>query len=133
MESRSLLYAYPQVKFGLLDSKMLDELLAVDYKEHQPSVVRGVDEVRDFAFKLKIAFPNQRFTILDEIQNADKIVFRYVWHGTHTGRFYGWQPTNKEISTHGIIIAKIKEGKIAETWEEWDFAGFARQLDANKK
>ena len=53
VESRDLLYTYLQVKFGLLDSKMLDELLAVDYKEHQPSVVRGVDEVKDFAFKLK--------------------------------------------------------------------------------
>jgi hypothetical protein len=52
VEGRNLLYAYPQVKFGLLGSKMLDELLAVDYKEHQPSVVRGVDEVRDFDFKL---------------------------------------------------------------------------------
>ena len=43
------------------------------------------------------------------------------------------EPTDKEISTHGIIIAKIIEGKIAETWEEWDFAGFASQLNANKK
>ncbi len=133
MEGRDLLYKYLQVKFGLLDSKILDELLVVDYKEHQPSVVRGVDEVRDFAFKLKNAFTNQRFNVLDRIHDDDKIVFRYNWHGIHTGQFYDWQPTNKEISTHGIIIAKIKEGKIAETWEEWDFAGFARQLDAGKK
>ena len=133
MESSDLLYAYLQVKFGLLDSKMLDELLAVDYKEHQPSVVRGVDGVRDFAFKLKNAFTNQRFNVLDKIQDRDKIVFRYDWYGIHTGQFYDWQPTNKEIHTHGIIIAKIIDGKIAETWEEWDFSGFARQLDADKK
>ena len=133
MESRDLLYTYLQAKFGLLDSKMLDELLAVDYKEHQPSVIRGVDEVKDFAFKLKNAFINQRFNVLDKIQADDKIVFRYDWHGIHTGQFYSWQPTNKEIRTHGIIIAKIVKGKIVETWEEWDFAGFARQLDADKK
>ncbi len=123
----------PRVKFGLLESKMLDELLAVGYKEHQPSVVRGVDEVKDFAFKLKNPFTNQRFNVLDKIQDRDKIVFRYGWYGIHTGQFYGWQPTNKEIRTHGIIIAKIIERKIAETWEEWDFAGFARQLDVDKK
>jgi predicted ester cyclase len=133
MESRDLLYTYLQVKFGLSDSKMLDELLAVDYKEYQPSVVRGVNEVKDFAFKLKKAFTNQRFNVLDKIQDGDKIVFRYNWYGIHSGQFYGWQPTDKEISTHGIIIAKIIEGKIAETWEEWDFAGFASQLNANKK
>ena len=132
-ESSDLLYTYLQVKFGLLDSKMLDELLAVDYKEYQPSVVRGVNEIKDFAFKLKKAFTNQRFNVLDKIQDGDKIVFRYNWYGTHTGQFYDWQPTDREISTHGIIIAKIIEGKIAETWEEWDFAGFARQLDADKK
>ena len=133
MEDRDLLYAYLQIKFGLLDSKMLDGLLAVDYKEHQPSVVRRVDEVKDFAFKLKNAFTNQRFNVLDKIQADDKIVFRYDWYGIHTGQFYDWQPTNKEIHTQGIIIAKIMDGRIAETWEEWDFAGFARQLDANKK
>jgi predicted ester cyclase len=133
MESRDLLYKYLQVKFGLLDSKLLDELLTVDYKEHQPSVVRGVDEVKDFAFKLKTAFTNQHFNVLDKIQDGDKIVFRYNWYGIHTSQFYNWQPTNKEISTHGIIIAQIKDSKIAETWEEWDFAGFAKQLNADKK
>ncbi len=88
--------------------------------------------MKEFASKLKNAFQNQRFNVLDEIQDGDKVVLRYDWYGIHTGRFYDWQPTNKRISTHGIIIAKITDGKIAETWEEWDFAGFARQLDADK-
>jgi predicted ester cyclase len=133
VESKDLLYTYLQVKFGLLDSKMLDKLLAADYKEHQPSVVRGVDEVRDFASKLRNAFTNQRFNVLDKIQDENKIVFRYNWYGIHTGQFYDWKPTNKEICTHGIIIAKIIDGKIAETWEEWDFAGFVRQLESMHK
>ncbi len=133
MEGRDLLYKYLQVKFDLLDNKILSELLTKDYKEHQPSVIRGVEEVKEFAFKLKNAFQSQRFEVLDEIQDADKIVFRYIWYGIHTGKFYEWQPTNKEITTHGIIIAQIKSSKIAETWEEWDFAGFARQMSADKK
>lgn len=129
MAGSDLLYRYLKVKFGHSDNAELDTILTSDYKEHQPSVIRGTKEVKEFAVKLKKAFPKQRFEVLDKIYDNDKVAFRYEWHGVHTGQFFDWKPTNKEISTHGIILAKITDNRIAETWEEWDFAGFAKQLD----
>ena len=124
----NILYRYLQIKFGLLGVSELDNILDSGYKEHQPSITREVKEVKDFALKLKEAFPNRSFEVLDEIQNKDRAVFRYIWNGIHSGQFFDWKPTNKRIYTHGIIIAKILNNKITETWEEWDFAGFAEQL-----
>lgn len=129
--NRDITYKYLQGKFGMVSTSVLDEILASDYKEHQPSVTRGINEVKEFAVKLTKAFTNQIFTVQDEILKNDKVVFRYSWHAIHTYQFMDWQATNKEVSTQGIIIARVKNGKIAEIWEEWDFAGFRRQLEVS--
>lgn len=125
----ALVYKYLQGKFGQIDVSVFDEVLASDYKEHQPSITRSSNGAKDFATKLLVAFPKQLFDIEDEIAKDDKVVFRYNWHAAQTGQFMDWPATNKNISTQGIIIARITNNKIAEIWEEWDFAGFLRQIN----
>jgi predicted ester cyclase len=129
--NEDLVYRYLEVKFGSEKISMLDDVLAPGYKEHQPSVTRDINEVKEFAVKLKKAFPSQHFDIKDRIVSGDKIAVRYSWHAVHKGQFMNWLPTNKEISTHGIVIAKIDDSKIAELWEEWDFAGFLKQIETH--
>lgn len=128
-EGRNLVYKYLQGKFGILDISIFDEILATDYKEHQPSVTRGATEAKEFAIKLKDAFPNQSFSVEDEVIKDNKVVFRYKWHAVQTGRFADWAATNKDITTQGIIIVRISANRVAELWEEWDFAGFLRQIN----
>jgi predicted ester cyclase len=48
--------------------------------------------------------------------------------GTHRGPFMGIQPTNRELSWTGITIDRIVEGKIVESWANWDMMGMMQQL-----
>ena len=128
VEGRDLAYNYLKAKFGITDVSMFDNILAIGYEEHQPSVTRSAIEVKNFAVKLKEAFPNQSFNVEEEVIKDDKVVFRYKWHAIQTGNFMDWVATNKDIATQGIIIARISANRIAELWEEWDFAGFLRQI-----
>ena len=125
---RDLAYDYLKAKFGIVDASMFEKVLAIDYKEHQPSVTRNATEAKEFAVKLKEAFPNQSFNVEDEVIKDDKIVLRYKWHAVQTGNFMDWVATNKDITTQGIIIARTSADRITELWEEWDFAGFLRQV-----
>lgn len=102
--NRDLTYKYLQGKFGMVNTSVFDEILASDYKEHQPSVTRGISEVKEFAVKLAKAFTNQVFTVQDEILKDDRAVFRYSWHAIHTGQFMDWQATNKRLTRKESLL-----------------------------
>ena len=40
----------------------------------------------------------------------------------------GAEPTNKELSWTGITIDRISEGRIVESWANWDMMGMMQQL-----
>jgi predicted ester cyclase len=40
----------------------------------------------------------------------------------------GIPPTGKSIRVEAISIHRMRDGKIAETWEVWDTLGFLQQL-----
>jgi predicted ester cyclase len=121
---------YFEAKFGRIPAATLDEILTPNFREHQPAVTRGVEEAKALVRKLGAAFPNQSFTIEDEITHGDKTTCRWSWHGVQSGQFLDWPATNREIATHGITIVRVEGNQVAELWEEWDFAGFLQQMTA---
>jgi hypothetical protein len=50
-------------------------------------------------------------------------------HGTHQGEFRGIAPTGKRITVTGIGIFRFSdEGKVVESWDNFDQLGMMRQL-----
>jgi predicted ester cyclase len=56
------------------------------------------------------------------------VVVRWVGSGTHVAEVNGIPPTGKSVRVDAISIHKMRDGKIAETWEVWDTLGFLQQL-----
>lgn len=79
---------------------------------------------------LLAAFPDGRWTIEDQVAEGDKVVTRFSFTGTHQGEFMGIAPTGKRVTTSGMVIDRIVEGKIVEEREEWDALGMMQQLGA---
>ena len=48
--------------------------------------------------------------------------------GTHDGDLMGIPPTGKRANVTGLSIDKIQDGKVVESWNEWDNAGMMQQL-----
>lgn len=59
---------------------------------------------------------------------GDKVVGRYMLHGTHTGEFLGVPPSDKEVSVTGMFIRRIAGGKYVEGWDLTDALGMMQQL-----
>jgi len=110
----------------------IDALFAPDYRWHVPgiSVAPGVAGVKQLAEQLFAACPDIRFTIEDQLADGDKVITRFTNAGTHRGEFMGIAATGKRLTNRGIIIDRIVDGKIAESWEEWDALGFLQQTGA---
>jgi predicted ester cyclase len=78
----------------------------------------------------RAAFPDVKITIDDVIAADDKVVLRWHSEGTHRGELEGLAPTGARGSVTGISIDHWKDGKVVESWTEWDNLGLARQLGA---
>ena len=79
---------------------------------------------------LLASFPDIRFTLQDLVSQADRVVVRWTWEGTHTGRFRAWAPTGKRVTNSGIAIYKLERGKVVRVWLETDRLGVLQQIGA---
>jgi len=113
-----------------------DEILAPNIIVHSSFqiMIQGVENVKQSMAGFRVAFPDQHFTIEDEISEGDKVVFRYVYRGTHQGEFRGIAPTGKQVTIAGIAIYQITRerphGRIEEAWIAGDNLGLMQQLGA---
>jgi hypothetical protein len=116
--------------------ELADQLIAAHAVNHDPAepaelrAVRGPDVLKRTVSLYRAAFPDLSFTVDDVIAAGDKVVLRWHSEGTHRGELAGLAPTGAHGSVTGISIDQWKDGKVVETWTEWDNLGLARQLGA---
>jgi steroid delta-isomerase-like uncharacterized protein len=111
----------------------IDEVMVAEYVHHDSasaSVQKGIEGYKQFVSLYLKAFPDLRLAIEDEISDADKVVTRWTVTATHLGELAGLPATGKRVSVTGISIAQFRNGKIVESWNNWDALGMMRQLGA---
>jgi steroid delta-isomerase-like uncharacterized protein len=112
------------------------EIYAPNYVNHQhhhpddPRDLHGTEAMKTFATEFREAFPDFHDSIDIQLAEGDLVATRVISRGTHRGTFMGVEPTNKELSWTGITIDRIAEGKIVESWTNWDMMGMMQQLGA---
>jgi steroid delta-isomerase-like uncharacterized protein len=116
--------------------ELVDELVAVDAISHDPAAppelsgLGGAEMFKRTVSMYRAAFPDVRMIVDDVIAADDKVVLRWHSEGTHRGQLAGLAPTGVRGSVTGITINRWKNGKIVESWAEWDNLGLARQVGA---
>ena len=69
------------------------------------------------------AFPDLNVTVEDLVAEGNKVAARWSWGGTHRGELMGIPPTSKQVAASGTSIHRIAEGKIVESWFNFDGTG----------
>src|SRR2546428_13954170 len=75
-------------------------------------------------------FPTSRSSSKDQIAEGDLVATRCSVRGKHTGDSLGFAATGSPVEFTGITITRIKDGKIVEAWNNFDFMKMYRQLGA---
>jgi predicted ester cyclase len=115
---------------------LVDQLVAPDAVSHDPATppeLRGLSGLEVFKTTVtmyRAAFPDVRMIVDDVIAADDKVVLRWHSEGTHRGQLAGLAPTGVHGLVTGITINRWKDGKVVESWVEWDNLGLARQIGA---
>jgi predicted ester cyclase len=107
---------------------IVDELVAIDHKEHQRDQSDGREGVKEIIMSLKEAFPDFNFTIEELAGVGDKVWIRLTAKGTNSGSFMGKPATGRKIAVDVIDVLRSKDGIIVEHWGVPDELGVAIQL-----
>jgi steroid delta-isomerase-like uncharacterized protein len=92
------------------------------------SPVRSAAAFREFHRQFRGAFPDITITVDDMISEGDKVAARCSVRGKHSGHSLGMTPTNADVEFTGIAIVRIRDGKIVEAWNNFDFLKMNQQL-----
>ncbi len=110
---------------------LIDELLHEDFIEHEelpPGIPQGRGAPKAYTTMFRSAFPDLKATVVEMLQDGDKVITRSRWTGTHEGDFMGIPPTGRSFDMSAIDIVEFKDGKGIGHWGITDIAGMMEQL-----
>jgi len=111
--------------------KIVDELLAHDLEEHDPHQAVMATPRQAFTSAVnafRIAVPDQNTVVDEQIAEHNLVATRWHMTGTHKGTFMGAAPTGRRVEVTGIFFDRLENGRIVETWANYDLFGLMQQI-----
>ena len=108
-----------------------DELVAPEAVGHDPALpdpTHGPEGLKAAAGGYRAGFPDLKIRIESQIAEGDSVCTRWTAVGTNKGEFWGMAATGKQATVTGITIDRIADGRIIESWTNWDALGLMQQL-----
>jgi steroid delta-isomerase-like uncharacterized protein len=119
------------------NAETIERFLAADAIVHgitdeSGNELRGPNAFKKFHTRFLNAFPNLTVEVADAVSDGDQIAVRCVVRGKHDGDGLGFKATQKETTFTGMCIARVKDGKVVEAWNNFDFLTMHTQLGTLK-
>jgi steroid delta-isomerase-like uncharacterized protein len=105
-----------------------DDLVAVDFHNHEAPDSPGPEGFKATARWLRRAFPDYHAEVHELVADGDLIVGRLTVSGTHQSDFMGMPATGRSFSVQHLHMYRVEEGKLAEHWACRDDLGQLAQL-----
>ena len=113
---------------------IIDEVLSPDYVRHCQAMppefqeLRGTEEFKGFVADFVRAVPDCNDKIEFILADSNMVAYVTTTTGTQTGPMGNLPASGKEFTLTNIVIQRIEDDKIAETWISWDNVAMLTQL-----
>jgi predicted ester cyclase len=109
--------------------EVIDAIAWPDHIEHNPfpGQSQGREGLKQRISMVRAAF-DPEFTIEHLIAEGDKVAVMWSNRGTHVGVWFGFQPTGKSVTTHGVDVHLLRDSRLAEHWDVVDTTNFLVQV-----
>ncbi len=103
-----------------------EDVFAPDYLNHQEPAAAGgtkginLDGWKGIVAECHTAFSDFDVRILTQIAEGDLVATRWEFGATQTGEYLGHPPSGKRATWTGVQIDRFADGKISESWVDWD-------------
>ena len=113
-----------------IDEMCDKDVVANGLTDAEGNTIRGVEAYKTLFRTFISAYPNMKITVEDTITEGDKIAARCRVSATHEGEGLGIAPSSQPVEFTGMTMVRIKDGKIVEAWNEFDFMKMYSQVGA---
>jgi steroid delta-isomerase-like uncharacterized protein len=113
-----------------IDEMMDEECIANGLTGESGQAPRGPSEFKPFFRKFREAFPNIAVSVEDVVAEGDRVAARCSVRGHHRGDSLGFAATEQPVEFTGMTIVRVRDGKIVEAWNNFDFMTMFQQLGA---
>lgn len=90
--------------------------------------IQGTDKFFGFIEEFLVAVPVYQDSLSNMVADGDKVAYISTLTGTQTGPMGDLPASGKSFTLVNIIIQRLENGKVAETWVSWDNVAFLSQL-----
>lgn len=113
----------------------IDELMSPDFIAHyeHEEIVGSNNWKMRFYDTLLQAVPDFHVEVKDIVADRDMVVTRLKASGVLTGELFGVPPTHEKFDYSGMSWTRIKDGFLAENWNNWNMTYFFRRLHSEIK
>jgi steroid delta-isomerase-like uncharacterized protein len=95
---------------------------------HGAEEVRGLEDFKEWISEDRKALPDMQVTIVDDIEEGNKVALRWNLKATQEGEILGLPASHEKFETNGVEIFHFETGKIKEAWTIYDGLKPALQL-----
>lgn len=134
MSRKALLAAFIEEVWSRGDVSRLERYLADSYLiEHDPGDPwegqrLSREDFRGRVLTSRAAAPDQRFTLVQMVEEAGTIAAAWTWAGTHLGDLPGLPASGKAITMSGLTLYRFQGALICGHWQIADRLSVFRQL-----
>jgi predicted ester cyclase len=112
----------------------IDELLHRDVPVHglagpDGTEVHGAESFKAYYRQMQVGLSDIHVEVEDVVTDGDRSVARFVVTARHTGDGLGKAPKGNPVKFTGMTMVRIKDGKIAEAWNNVDFMTMFQQME----
>ena len=90
----------------------------------------GIAQFSHFQDMFFAAFPDLSVRILRSVGDDTQACLHGEATGTHKGDFAGITTTNRKVSFSGMSFVTVRDGKITEGWDCWDYGALTATLSS---
>jgi steroid delta-isomerase-like uncharacterized protein len=134
-ENETFLHRWFEEVWNQGREEAIDEMFAPDGVAHglksaEGESIRGTEQFKELYRSFRRAFPNIRITVDETVTEGDKIAARCTVRAVHEGDGIGFAATNQPVEFTGLALVRVRDGKIVEAWNEFDFLKMFSQIGA---
>ena len=114
------------------NEQAIDRLMAPESVVHglggTADGLRGPDGFKQVFHTFHNALDNINVTVEKTMVEGELCTALCRVRGRHHGNGFGAAPTGRDVDFTGIVIARVRDGKLVEGWNSFDFLTMYQQL-----
>jgi predicted ester cyclase len=111
---------------------VIDRLVAPDVIVHGlgPEALTDRELFKTWYSRFRNAFSNVDCPVTHCLVEGDWTTIRVRFTGTHTGPSLGPPPSGKQVTLTALVLARWKDGRVVESFNEFDQLSLLHQINA---